>query len=78
MRGITMELRTLKYFITIAECQNFSKASKLQHISQPTLSRQIAYLEEELGVTLFIRTKPNIKLTQAGELCLEKSRDIKK
>ena len=71
-----MELRTLKYFITIAECQNFSKASKLLHISQPTLSRQIAYLEEELGVTLFIRTKPNIKLTQAGELCLEKSRDI--
>ncbi len=71
-----MNLRVLKYFITVAECLNFSKASELLHISQPTLSRQIALFEEEMGIPLFNRTKPNIQLTLAGEVCLKKSRYI--
>lgn len=71
-----MNLRVLKYFITVAECLNFSKASEFLHISQPTLSRQIALFEEEMGMPLFNRTKPNIQLTLAGEVCLEKSRYI--
>ena len=45
-----MELRVLKYFITIANEQNISRAAQIIHITQPTLSRQIIELEEELGV----------------------------
>lgn len=48
-----MELRVLKYFLVIAREENFTKAAKQLHITQPTLSRQIAQLEDELGVTLF-------------------------
>ena len=50
-----MELRVLKYFLVIAREENFTKAAKQLHITQPTLSRQIAQLEDELGVTLFER-----------------------
>lgn len=71
-----MNFSVLQYFITVAECLNFSKAAELLHVSQPTLSRQIAILEEELCMPLFNRTKPNIQLTLAGEVCLEKSRNI--
>lgn len=48
-----MELRTLQYFLTIAQEESFSKAAKILHVTQPTLSRQVAELEESLGVTLF-------------------------
>ncbi|NLJ58623.1 MAG: LysR family transcriptional regulator [Tissierellia bacterium] len=71
-----MDLRILEYFIAVAEHQNFSRASDVLHISQPTLSRQIALLEEEMGTPLLIRTKPNVQLTLAGEVCLEKSKYI--
>lgn len=63
-----MELRVLKYFLTIADEQNISRAADLIHITQPTLSRQIMDLELELGVQLFERNKQNRKflLTEEG------------
>lgn len=48
-----MELRTLKYFLTVAREENFTRAAELLHITQPTLSRQLMQLEEEVGAQLF-------------------------
>lgn len=61
-----MEIRTLRYFWTIAEEGTVSKAAEALHITQPTLSRQIKELEEELGTELFIRGRRQIQLTEAG------------
>ena len=52
-----MELRTLKYFLTVAKEENISKAANVLHLTQPTLSRQLMDLENELGIKLFIRGK---------------------
>lgn len=62
-----MELRHLKYFVTVAETLNFSNASKRLYISQGTLSQQIQQLEGEIGAQLFERTKHSVILTEAGE-----------
>lgn len=61
-----MEIRTLRYFWTIAEEGTVSKAAEALHITQPTLSRQIKELEEEFGTELFIRGRRQIQLTEAG------------
>lgn len=61
-----MEIRILHYFLTIANEGSFSKAAKVLNMTQPTLSRQIAILEDELKHKLFIRGKRNIELTEAG------------
>ena len=50
-----MELRVLNYFLTVAREENITRAAALLHITQPTLSRQLMQLEEELGVKLFQR-----------------------
>lgn len=63
-----MELRVLKYFVTIAEEGNFTKAAAHLHVTQPVLSRQISNLEEELGVKLIERGKRTASLTEAGHL----------
>lgn len=63
-----MELRVLRYFLEVAKEQSFTNASKHLHITQPTLSRQIALLEEELGTTLFNRNGHGITLTKDGLL----------
>ena len=62
-----MELRVLKYFITIANEQNISRAAEIIHITQPTLSRQIIELEEEIGVKLFERNRQNRKFILTDE-----------
>ena len=61
-----MELRTLKYFLAVIEEGNISNAAKALHLTQPTLSRQLASLEDELGRQLYSRTHKGIQLTEAG------------
>mgnify|MGYP000050714663 FL=1 len=63
-----MELRVLHYFLTVAKEQSFTKAAEQLHITQPTLSRQLAALEDELGIRLFCRGGRNITLTDDGLL----------
>ena len=71
-----MELRVLKYFLVIATEGNMTRASELLHITQPTLSRQIMQLEEELGTSLFIRGKRKMVLTEDGLLLKRRAEDI--
>lgn len=62
-----MEIRVLQYFLTIAQEENISRAAEVLHITQPTLSRQIHQLEEELGTQLFLRGR-RLTLTDGGIL----------
>ena len=62
-----MELRVLRYFLVVAQEGNITNAAALLHIGQPTLSRQLKDLEQELGQPLFVRQSHGIKLTEAGE-----------
>ena len=71
-----MELRVLRYFLTVAKEQSFTKAAEQLHITQPTLSRQLAALEEELGTLLFNRSGRNITLTNEGLLLKRRALEI--
>lgn len=71
-----MNFRILQYFLTVAREGNITKAAELLYITQPTLSRQLMQLEEEMGVQLFERNQHRIKLTQAGELLVHRGKDI--
>jgi DNA-binding transcriptional LysR family regulator len=71
-----MELRYLKYFVAVAERQNFTRAAEALHVAQPAISQQIKSLEEELGVALLHRTKRSVKLTAAGHAFLSEAREI--
>ena len=71
-----MELRLLRYFLTVAKEQSFTKAAEQLHITQPTLSRQMAAFEEELGVALFIRNGKKISLTDEGILLKRRALEI--
>ena len=69
-----MELRHLRYFITVAEELSFSKAAIKLHTAQPSLSQQIKDLEDDVGVQLFHRTKRKVELTEEGHVFLEQAR----
>lgn len=62
------ELRTLRYFLCVAEEKNMTRAAERLRIAQPALSRQIARLEEDLGLPVFRRTSRGVELTEAGEI----------
>ena len=68
-----MELRVLQYFLAVAREQNISAAAHSLHLTQPTLSRQLRELEEELGKQLMIRGNRKITLTQDGMLLPRKT-----
>lgn len=71
-----MDLRILNYYLVVAREENITKAAQLLHMTQPTLSRQLMQLEEELGVKLFQRGKHNIYLTQAGMLFRRRAQEL--
>ena len=71
-----MELRTLRYFLAAAQEENMTRASEILHVTQPTLSRQIMDLERELGVTLMLRGKNGLTLTDDGRFFRQRAREI--
>ncbi len=71
-----MDLRTLRYFTTVARERNITRAAEKLNMSQPPLSHQIRCLEEELGVQLFIRGKRRLELTDDGVLLLRRANQI--
>ena len=71
-----MEIRVLRYFLEAAREENITKAAAFLHVSQPTLSRQLKELEEELGRPLFVRSSHRIHLTDEGQLLRKRAEDI--
>jgi DNA-binding transcriptional LysR family regulator len=81
---MNMEMRHLRYFVAVAEEKNFTRAAERLHMAQPPLSRQIAQLEEELGVVLIEKGARPLRLTEAGKFfhahaqeLLNKASDLK-
>lgn len=73
-----MELRTMRYFLAVAREENMTRAAELLHVTQPTLSKQLKSLENELGKNLFIRHSFSIKLTEEGVLLRKRAEDLVK
>src|SRR2546430_1218498 len=71
-----MELHQLRYFVAVAELRHFTRAARNLRIAQPSVSRAIRVLEEELGTPLFHRMKGNVALTSAGEVLLPWARRV--
>lgn len=71
-----MELRVLQYFLAVAREQNVSRAAESLHLSQPTLSRQLRDMEEELGKQLFVRGSRQITLTDEGMILRKRAEEI--
>ena len=71
-----MEIRTLRYFLAVAREENMTRAAELLHVTQPTLSRALRSLEEELGKKLFTRHSFHISLTEEGMLLRQRAEDL--
>ncbi len=71
-----MNFRQLEYFSAVAQARSISKAARELHVAQPPVSRQIAMLEDELGVCLFLRNNKGIELTEAGRLLYQQSQQM--
>ncbi|HBV41387.1 MAG TPA: LysR family transcriptional regulator, partial [Desulfovibrio sp.] len=71
-----MDIRVLKYFLTVAREESISKAAEVLHMTQPPLSRQLKDLEEEIGKQLLIRGNKRIKLTEDGILLSKRAEEI--
>ena len=71
-----MEIRQLRYFLAVAREENMTRASELLHVSQPTLSKTLKALEEELGKKLFTRHSFSIELTDEGMLLRDRAEDL--
>lgn len=71
-----MELRTMRYFLAVAREENMSRAADLLHVTQPTLSKQLKSLEDELGKKLFTRHSFSIQLTEEGILLRKRAEDL--
>jgi DNA-binding transcriptional LysR family regulator len=73
---MVMQIQQLAYVVAVADTLHFTQAAQLLEVAQPTLSKQIRVLEDELGTPLFERTRGNITLTQAGELLVPLARRV--
>ena len=71
-----MEIRTLRYFLAVAREENMTRAAEVLHVTQPTLSKQLKSLEDELGKKLFTRHSFNIRLTDEGILLRNRAEDL--
>ena len=71
-----MEIRTLRYFLAVAREENMTRAAEILHVTQPTLSKALKSLEEELGKKLFIRHSFSIRLTEEGVLLRNRAEDL--
>src|ERR1700687_6199067 len=71
-----MELHQLRYFVAVADQRHFTKAARGLSVAQPSVSKQIRRLEDELGAPLFHRMRGNVALTEAGEALLPLARRV--
>jgi DNA-binding transcriptional LysR family regulator len=71
-----MEIRTLRYFLAVAREENMTRASEMLHVTQPTLSKALKSLEDELGKKLFVRHSFSISLTEEGMLLRDRAEDL--
>lgn len=71
-----MNFKQLEYFSAVAEAKSISMAARNLHVAQPPVSRQIALLEDELGVCLFLRTNKGIELTEAGHTLHQQTQEM--
>jgi DNA-binding transcriptional LysR family regulator len=74
--GADLDLRLVRYFTVVAEQLNFGRAAAVLHVAQPSLSRQIQRLEDQLGVRLLERTPQGSRLTEAGQAFLPEARAL--
>ena len=71
-----MDVKILKYFLAVAREENLTRAAQILFITQPALSKQLKFLEEELGKKLFVRKNSGIKLTDAGKLLCKRAAEL--
>jgi DNA-binding transcriptional LysR family regulator len=75
-REVDLDLRLVGYFVAVAEHRHFGRAAMALHVAQPSLSRQIRRLEQQMGARLFDRTPQSTQLTEAGEVLLPRAKSL--